>query len=239
MYKPLISVAATATLLVFVATPVPVALAADEAVASPQVDPAASTTPQAGQTQSEQVPAAVPAATQAEAQPSAATAPAAAQAASEKSAATNPAPAQAEAEPSAAAQPEAAQTETEEAEAASSAYRYPRDWRRRTGDLDRMRQQQRAWVEARRRARDAQHQAWLWWQDPVYESNKLWRDSWYDYNRDMARLRSDQMRDWARQQQDYMIGQEPFGPRAGYNDPYYYDYYGGGAPYGFGSGPWW
>ena len=52
----------------------------------------------------------------------------------------------------------------------------------------------------------------------------------------MARARNEQMREWGRQQQDYMVGQEPFGSGEGYGDPYYY---GGGAPYGFGSGPWW
>jgi hypothetical protein len=147
--------------------------------------------------------------------------------------------------PAEATTPEEDQAKTEKSEATPGAYRYTRDWRREAGHLDRMHQQQRAWVEARRRAREAQHQAWLWWQDPVYESNKLWRDGWSDYRRDMARARSEQMREWARQQQDYTVGQEPFGPEGGYGDPYYGGgygdpyYYGGGAPYGFGSGPWW
>ena len=123
MNKPLVSGAALATLFVFLAAPVPVALAQVEPVAAPQDEPAAA---------SQETPAE-------------------------------------------ATKPEEGQAETEKSEAASSAYEYPRDWRRQAGHLDRMRQQQRAWVEARRRAREAQHQAWLWWQDPVYESGKLWR----------------------------------------------------------------
>ena len=198
MYKSLISGAALATLFVFLAAPVHVALAEPEAVAK-SIEATAEPMTEQGQA-AQQMPA--------------------------------------EATTS-----EEAQAETEKVEAAPSAYRHPRHWRRHAGHLDRMRQQQRAWVEARRRAREAQHQAWLWWQDPVYESAKLWRDGWYDYRGDMARARSEQMREWARQQQDYMVGPEPFEAWGGYGDPSYGFgdpwYYGGGAPYGFGSGPWW
>lgn len=201
MYKPLISGAALATLFVFLAAPVHVALAEGEPVAESQETSAEAARPEEGQAEKE---------TSAEATKS-----------------------------------EEGQAETEKSEAAPGAYQHPRGWRRHAGHLDRMHQQQRAWVEARRRAREAQHQAWLWWQDPVYESGKLWRDGWSDYRRDMARARSEQMREWARQQQDYRVGQEPFGPGGGYGEPHYGGdygdpyYYGGGAPYGFGSGPWW